>query len=92
MIDRQVTQLTQIVDDLLDVTRSARGKLQVQRTRIEIGDLLRRTVEDHRTIIANAGLGLEVRTGERPVWVNGDPARLAQAIGNLLSNAAKSRA
>jgi chemotaxis methyl-accepting protein methylase/CheY-like chemotaxis protein len=89
VIKRQVAQLTRIVDDLLDVTRVSRGKLQVKRQHLELGELVRRTVEDHRMIIADAGLELEVRTGERALWVDGDPARLAQAIGNLLSNAAK---
>ncbi len=89
VIGRQVTQLTRIVDDLLDVTRIARAKLPVQRARLDVGDLLRRTVEDHRTIFVDAGVDVEIRADERPVWVNGDSARLAQAIGNVLSNAAK---
>ena len=89
VIRRQVAQLTRIVDDLLDVTRISRGKLQVKRRSLELGDLVRGTIDDHRLIIANAGLELEVRAAECPLWVDGDPARLAQAIGNLLSNAVK---
>ena len=89
VIKRQVAQLSRIVDDLLEVTRISRGKLQVQRLRIEVGDLVRRTVEDHRSMFADAGLVLNVQIDERPVWVDGDAARLAQAIGNLLSNAVK---
>ncbi len=89
VIERQVAQLSRIVDDLLEVTRISRGKLRVQRSRLELGDLVRRTVEDHRSMIAEAGLALEVRIDERPLWVEGDPARLAQATGNLLQNAAK---
>jgi two-component system CheB/CheR fusion protein len=89
VITRQVEQLTRIVDDLLDVTRVARGKLQVKRRPLELGELLRRTVEDHRLLIANAGLELDVRLPSRPLWVDGDPARLAQALGNVLANATK---
>jgi signal transduction histidine kinase len=86
---RQVEQLTRIVDDLLDVTRVLRGKLQIKRRPLELGELMRRTVEDHRLLTANAGLELDVRLPPRPLWVDGDPARLAQAIGNLLANATK---
>jgi two-component system CheB/CheR fusion protein len=89
VITRQVEQLTRIVDDLLDVTRVARGKLQVKRRPLELGALMRRTVEDHRLLIANAGLELDVRLPPRPLWVDGDPARLAQALGNVLANAVK---
>jgi len=89
VIERQVAQLSRIVDDLLEVTRISRGKLQVQRLRIELGDLVQRTVDDHRSMFADAGLVLNVQIAERPMWVDGDAARLAQAIGNLLSNAVK---
>jgi two-component system CheB/CheR fusion protein len=89
VIDRQVGLLTRLVDDLLDVTRISRGKLQVQRSPLDLGKLLWRTVDDHRSLLARSRLSLEVRTAARPLWVNGDAARLAQAIGNLLSNAAK---
>ncbi|MGB8294639.1 MAG: ATP-binding protein [Polyangia bacterium] len=89
VITRQVEQLTRIVDDLLDVTRVTRGKLQVKRRPLELGELMRRTVEDHRLLVANAGLELEVRLAPRPLWVDGDSARLAQALGNVLANAVK---
>jgi two-component system CheB/CheR fusion protein len=89
VIERQVSQLTRIVEDLLNVTRISRGKLRVQRIRLELGDLVRRTVDDHGSLLADAGLEVEVRMNERPVWIHGDPARLAQAMGNLLQNAAK---
>jgi two-component system CheB/CheR fusion protein len=89
ILERQVAQLTRIVDDLLEITRISRGKLQVQLSRLELGDLVRRTTEDHRPMITTAGLALELRADERPLWVNGDAARLAQVLGNLLGNAAK---
>jgi two-component system CheB/CheR fusion protein len=89
IIKRQTEQLTRLVDDLLDTARISRGKLQVRRSWIELGELLRRTIEDHRANIAKAGINLEVCTGERPLWVNSDAARLVQAIGNLLTNATK---
>ena len=89
VIARQTEQLARLVDDLLDVTRLSWGKLQVRPDRLDLRKLLLRAVDDHRSILSNAGLDLEVTVGERPFWVNGDAARLAQAIGNLLTNAAK---
>ena len=89
VIKRQIAQLTRIVDDLLDVTRVSQGKMQVNRRLIEIGALVQNTVEDHRLTFVNAGLELQMRPAERPLWIDGDPARLGQAIGNLLTNAAK---
>jgi two-component system CheB/CheR fusion protein len=89
VIVRQVAQLSRMVEDLLDVTRISRGKLQVQRTGVELGELVRRTAEDHRSVIVQSGLDLELRMPDHAMWVQGDPARLSQAIGNLLQNAAK---
>jgi len=89
IIKRQANQLSRLVDDLLDVTRMSRGKMQLQKSRIEIEKVVRSTIEDHRSLITDAGLELDVQITERPLWVNGDAARLSQAIGNLLSNAVK---
>jgi PAS domain S-box-containing protein len=89
IIERQVTQLTRLVDDLLDVTRIARGKVRLQRQRLDLGRLARRVAEDHRSVFARSGLELELQVGEAPLWVWGDPMRLAQVMGNLLNNAAK---
>ncbi len=89
VIDRQVGQLARLVDDILDVTRITRGKVLLQRSRVELADLLRRTAEDHRSVFVASGLKLEVRVDTGPIWLNGDPVRLAQAVGNLLQNAAK---
>ncbi len=87
VIDRQVAHLAQLVDDLLDVTRISRGKIRLQRRRLDLVELVRRAVEDHRTLLAEREVAVDI-PGE-PVWVDGDPTRLAQAIGNLLQNTAK---
>jgi two-component system CheB/CheR fusion protein len=89
VIDRQASLLTRIVDDLLDVTRIARGKIELQRKRIELGDLVRRTLDDHRLSFEAAGLRLEGRFEAGQFWVDADAARLAQVVGNLLANAEK---
>ncbi len=89
VIDRQSAQLSKLVDDLLDVTRIARGKIRLQRTRLDLAELLRRTSEDYRSLAAAGELRLELEVRGAPVWVEGDPARLAQVAGNLLQNAMK---
>lgn len=89
VIGRQVTQLTRLVDDLLDVVRVARGKIRLQRERIDLGPLVARTADDHRDVYAAAGIALDVRVPDESLPVLADPARLSQIIGNLLHNAAK---
>ena len=89
IIGRQVDQLTKLVDDLLDVTRISRGKIRLQRTRFSLTDLARRTAEDYQDMIVGCGLELELNVSDKPIWINGDSARFAQVIGNLLHNATK---
>src|SRR6266508_1551096 len=89
VIDRQVVHLTRLVDDLLDVTRISRGKIQLQRERLDLRDVVRRTVEDNRSSFAQNGLELKLALPEVPLWIDGDRTRLAQVIGNLLHNSAK---
>jgi PAS domain S-box-containing protein len=86
---RQVAHLTRLVDDLLDVTRIARGKIQLQCRDVDLAALARRTGEDHRPLLQERGLELDVHAPTDPVLVNGDETRLAQVLGNLLQNAAK---
>jgi PAS domain S-box-containing protein len=89
VIDRQIGQMIRLIDDLLDVTRITRGKIRIQKSHFDIADLVRRTAEDHREVLVREGLEFAVSAGARTFVVNGDPARIAQAIGNLLNNAAK---
>jgi len=89
VIDRQVHHMTRLIDDLLDVTRIARGKISLRRERVLMNDLVLRCGEDHRSLIKRAGLELEVCLPEQPVPIHGDPTRLSQVLGNLLQNAAK---
>ncbi|MBZ5713251.1 hybrid sensor histidine kinase/response regulator [Nannocystis pusilla] len=89
VIERQVEHMTRLIDDLLDVTRISRSKIQLQRTTVEMNELVRRTVEDHRSVFDACGVGLAFAPASRPLWVDGDPTRLSQIVGNLLQNAAK---
>jgi signal transduction histidine kinase/CheY-like chemotaxis protein len=89
IIHRQTQHLTRLVDDLLDVTRISRGKVQLQRTMVDVAEVVRRTCEDLRAIFEERGIHLRAETGAEPLWVRGDATRLAQVVGNLLQNAAK---
>jgi two-component system NtrC family sensor kinase len=89
VLGRQVGLLARLVDDLLDLTRISRGKIQLQRSRFELADLVRRTTEDYASLFTAGGLNFEVHMDVDSLWVDGDAARIAQAIGNLLQNAAK---
>ena len=87
--NRQVGHLAHLVDDLLDVTRVARGKIELRRDDLDLGALARRTAEDYRGLMQDRGLEFVVDVPAQPLVVNGDEPRLSQVLGNLLSNAAK---
>jgi two-component system CheB/CheR fusion protein len=83
---RQVTHLSRLVDDLLDVTRITSGKVRLQREGVDLVQLVRRTVEDHAAQLEGRTLTVKLPDTLR---VDGDATRLAQVVGNLLQNAAK---
>jgi PAS domain S-box-containing protein len=89
MIDRQVTHMAHLVDDLLDVSRISRGKILLRGQRLDLNALVRATVEDHRSLLEGNGLRLELELPDGPVWMAGDPTRLSQMVGNLLQNSEK---
>jgi signal transduction histidine kinase/CheY-like chemotaxis protein len=89
IIGRQVSQLSNLVNDLVDVTRISRNRVQLNKERLELNDTVRRVVEDHRTLFERANMRLDFEPAPRPVPVNADRTRAAQVVGNLLQNAAK---
>ncbi|MFM0376037.1 PAS domain-containing protein [Paraburkholderia strydomiana] len=89
VIGRQVTHLTNLVDDLLDVTRIATGKIELQRSQVDLAALVRRTAEDYRALTQARGLELSVVVVGEALVVEGDETRLSQVLANLLGNAAK---
>lgn len=89
IISRQVTHMARLVDDLLDVARIARGKVQLRTEACDLAVIASQTAEDYRTTITSAGASLLLEIGNQPLPVSGDPIRLAQVIGNLLHNASK---
>jgi two-component system CheB/CheR fusion protein len=89
VIGRQSGQLARLVDDLLDVTRISRNKIQLQRSPLDLNELVRRTVEDHHSLFEAKGISIETALTAQRLPMSGDAARLAQMVGNLLHNAAK---
>jgi PAS domain S-box-containing protein len=88
MMERQVAHLVRLVDDLLDVSRITRGKLELRKERLELAAVVERAVESARPLLDERRHRLEVELTE-PVLVEADPARLEQVLANLLNNAAK---
>jgi signal transduction histidine kinase len=89
VIERQVTLLVRLVDDLLDVSRVTRGKIGVHKRPIEVAAVVRHAVETSRPIIDARAHDLAVLLPPEPIALEGDLARLAQVVSNLLHNAAK---
>jgi signal transduction histidine kinase/ActR/RegA family two-component response regulator len=89
VIERQVEHLTRLVDDLLDVSRITRGKIQLKRGRIDLMTVLAKAIEMASPLLEQRSHHLEWPQAGEPLFVDGDPARLAQVLANLLNNAAK---
>ena len=89
VIGRQVEHLTRLVDDLMDVSRITRGNIRLERQPVEIADIVRRAVETHQPLLVSRHHQLVVELPPEPLVVEGDVTRLAEAVGNLLNNAAK---
>jgi PAS domain S-box-containing protein len=89
VVARQVLHLSRIVDDLLDATRIARGKVQLQLVELDLAHLVRRIGEDSTQLLADRGLDLVVVVPRDGIVVRGDETRLIQVFGNLIQNSAK---
>lgn len=89
VIERQVRQLTRLVDDLLDVSRITQGKVQLQLEPVDIATIVQRAVEMAQPLFDAQKHRLSVSLSREPMWVEADAARLTQVLTNLLRNAAK---
>ncbi len=89
MMERQLAQMVRLIDDLLDVSRITRGKLELRRGRVELASVVQSAVEGSRSLIEASAHRLSVTLPPGPVWLDADPTRLAQVVSNLLTNAAK---
>lgn len=89
MMERQLGQMVRLIDDLLDVSRISRGKLELRKERVDLAAVLRNAVETARPLIEAAGHKLNLTLPRQPIHLDADPVRLAQVFSNLLNNAAK---
>jgi signal transduction histidine kinase/DNA-binding response OmpR family regulator len=89
IIERQAQHLVRLVDDLLDVSRITRGKIELKTERVELGDVVARAIEMTSPVLEQRQHHLDVHVLARGLAVDGDPDRLAQVVSNLLTNAAK---
>jgi signal transduction histidine kinase len=89
MMERQVQHMVRLVDDLLDVSRIVRGKVELRKEAVELATVVARAVETAQPLVEAEGHELTVDLPPEPLRVNGDLVRLAQVVGNLLNNAAR---
>ena len=89
VISRQSRHLTRLIDDLLDVSRITRGKIELGRRVVDAGPILQSAIDSVRPVISERNHTLESAIDRGNLWVDADPTRLEQVIVNLLNNAAK---
>jgi signal transduction histidine kinase len=89
IVERQVAHMSRLIDDLLDVSRIARGQVTLRRLRCDLADIVRATAESYRPALQAAGLVLQLELPIAPCWIDGDQTRLSQVVANLLHNAGK---
>ncbi|HEU5296767.1 MAG TPA: PAS domain S-box protein, partial [Burkholderiaceae bacterium] len=89
VMERQIAQMVRLVDDLLDVSRISRGKIELRKVPTDLASVLQHSVETVRPAYQSKGIELTVSLPQRPVVTNADPIRLVQVVSNLLNNACK---
>jgi two-component system CheB/CheR fusion protein len=89
IMKRQATQMSRLIDDLLDVARIARGKITLRKEHVDLVSLARQITDDLRIRLSAKPMELVVDLPRDEVWVEGDPVRLSQVLGNLVDNAVK---
>jgi PAS domain S-box-containing protein len=89
MMGRQLDHLTRLVDQLLDVSRISKGRVALQRKKVDLVEVVAHAVEDQRAFFESRGVSLQAKLGRGQLWIHGDRVRLAQAVGSVLHNAGK---
>ncbi len=89
MMERQVGHMVRLIDDLLDLSRVGSGKVTLRRGRVELRTAVEHAVETSRPAVEAGGHALSVSLPDAPIWLDADLTRLAQVVGNLLTNSAK---
>jgi CheY-like chemotaxis protein/two-component sensor histidine kinase len=89
IMERQMSHMTRLIDDLMEISRISSGKIELRREDVELADVVRSAVETSRPLIEAAGHRLALELPDEPLQLHADPLRLAQVVANLLNNAAK---
>jgi PAS domain S-box-containing protein len=89
MMDRQLSHMVRLIDDLLDISRVSQNKMELRRSRVLLKDVISSAVETARPAIEEAGHEFTIRLPPEPVYLDADLTRLAQVFSNLLNNSAK---
>jgi len=89
LLDRQVTHLVRLVDDLLDVSRLTSGKIELRRRRTDLVALIEQALENTRPVLDERGHELRIELAGEPLWLEADEPRMLQALENVLLNAIK---
>jgi signal transduction histidine kinase len=89
VMDRQLRHMVRLVDDLLDVSRITRGRVELRKETVDLGEVVARAVEATRPLLDERRHALSVDVGAAPLLLHGDPTRLEQVVANLLHNAAR---
>lgn len=89
IMERQLAQMVRLIDDLLDVSRISRGKIELKRELLDLASVVDHAIEVARPPCDARSQALEVVLPREPLYVDADPARLIQIVGNLLNNACK---
>ncbi|MDD4907209.1 MAG: ATP-binding protein, partial [Methylobacter tundripaludum] len=89
VLNRNVAHISQLVDDLLDVSRISRGLVNIRRVRVELVELLKHSAESVQTLTQTKHQTLNLELPTQPIYLEGDPVRLTQVFTNLFNNAAK---
>ena len=89
LLERQVTQMSRLVDDLIDMSRITSGRIELRKERVELATVVKQAVETTRAQYRGMNHELTIAMPEAPVMLDADPARLTQVLGNLLNNAFK---
>jgi PAS domain S-box-containing protein len=89
VIKRQVQHMSRLLDDLLDVSRITRGRIELRKVQVDLAEVVERAVENTRSRFEERGHRLSISQPAQPLWLEADPIRLEQVLVNLLNNAVK---
>jgi len=89
LVDRQIIQMTHLLDDLLDISRVTQGKIELRFQKIALSEIIAMAVESIAPLRENRQQTISIDISDRPIWLNADKTRMAQIFSNLLNNAVK---